>query len=120
MTEELVEIPPVPGPYFRFTDESAWVTAAKAAGFYTTITDEEGVESEVLQAYTAERAIDVIGTLYNDDGVYNKEGEEVSAPTAMAGFHVNYLGDLPEGWDAYEVTPEQPKRIFAPQSWLSH
>ena len=110
MTEEVIETPPVPGPFFRFTDEAAWVTAAKAAGFY--VTDPE-TETEVLQAYTAERAIDVIGTLYNDDGVYNEQGEEVSAPTAMAGFHVNYLGDLPEGWDAYEVTPEQPKRIFA-------
>ena len=99
------------GPFFRFTDEAAWVAAAKAAGFY--VTDPE-TESEVLQAYTAERAIDVIGTLYNDDGVYDEEGDEVSAPTAMTGFHVNYLGDLPEGWDVYEVTPEQPKRIFAP------
>ena len=98
------------GPFFRFTDEAAWVAAAKAAGFY--VTDPE-TESEVLQAYTAERAIDVIGTLYNDDGVYDEEGDEVSAPTAMAGFHVNYLGDLPEGWDAYEVTPEEPKRVFA-------
>ena len=99
------------GPFFRFTDEAAWVAAAKAAGFY--VTDPE-TESEVLQAYTAERAIDVIGTFYNDDGVYDAEGDEVSAPTAMAGFHVNYLGDLPEGWDVYEVTPEQPKQIFAP------
>ena len=55
----------------------------------------------------------MIGTLYNDDGVYDEEGDEVSAPTAMTGFHVNYLGDLPEGWGAYEVTPEQPKRVFA-------
>ena len=109
MTEEIIETP-VPGPYFRFTDETAWVTAAKAAGFY--VTDSE-TESEVLQAYTAERAIDVIGTLYNDDGVYDEEGDEVSAPTAMTGFHVNYLGDLPEGWGVYEVTPEQPKRVFA-------
>ena len=101
------------GPFFRFTDEAAWVAAAKAAGFYVTVTDEEGVESEVLQAYTADRAVDVIGTLYNDDGVYDEEGNEVSAPTTMAGFHVNYLGDLPEGWNAYEVTPEQPKRVFA-------
>tara|TARA_A100001201_G_C3998971_1_gene173973 strand:- start:92 stop:397 length:306 start_codon:yes stop_codon:yes gene_type:complete len=98
------------GPFFRFTDEAAWVAAAKAAGFY--VTDPE-TESEVLQAYTAERAIDVIGTLYNDDGVYDEEGDEVSAPTAMAGFHVNYLGELPEGWSAYEVTPEEPKRVFA-------
>lgn len=101
------------GPFFRFTDEAAWLTAAKAAGFYVTVTDEEGVESEVLQAYTTDRAIDVIGTLYNDDGVYGEDREVVTAPTAMTGFHVNYLGDLPDGWDAFEVTPAQPKRVFA-------
>ena len=36
--------------FFRFADEAAWITAAKAAGFYVTVADEEGVESEVLQA----------------------------------------------------------------------
>ena len=113
MTEELLETPPVPGPYFRFTDEAAWITAAKAAGFYVTVTDTEGVESEVLQAYTADHAIHVIGVLYNDDGVVDEEGEQVTPPTAMAGWHVNYLGDLPEGWEAFEVTPEQPQRKFA-------
>ena len=110
MAEEITETPPVPGPFFRFTDEAAWVTSAKAAGFY--VTDPE-TETEVLQAYTVDRAIDVIGTLYNDDGVYDEEGEEVTAPTPMDGWHVNYLGDLPEGWKTYEVYPELPKRIFA-------
>ena len=113
MTEELLETPPVPGPFFRFTDEAAWITAARAAGFMTTVTDEEGVESEVLQAYTADHAIDVIGTLHNDDAVYDDDGEVITPATVMAGFHVNYIGDLPDGWDAFEVTPEQPHRIFA-------
>ena len=99
--------------FFRFADEAAWITAAKAAGFYITVVDEEGVESEVLHAYTADYAIDVIGTFYNDDGVYDDEGNETTPPTPMAGWHVNYLGGLPEGWNAYEVTPERPKRIFA-------
>ena len=43
----------------------------------------------------------------------DEEGEEVTAPTPMDGWHVNYLGDLPEGWKTYEVYPELPKRIFA-------
>mgnify|MGYP003133257466 CR=1 FL=1 len=109
MTEEIIETP-APGPYFRFTDEAAWVTAAKAAGFYVTNAE---TETEDLLAYTADRAIDVIGTLYNDDAVYDEEGEEVTAPTPMDGWHVNYLGDLPDGWETYEVHPEPPKRIFA-------
>lgn len=109
MTEEIIGTP-VPGPYFRFTDETAWVTAAKSASFYVTNAE---TETEELQAYTTDRAIDVIGTLYNDDGVYDEEGEEVTAPTPMDGWHVNYLGDLPDGWETYEVKPEPPKRIFA-------
>ena len=118
MTEELLESAPVPGPFFRFTDEAAWLTAARDAGFMSTVPvyDEEGSETgteEVLQAYTADHAIDVIGTLYNDDGVYNDDGEVVTPATAMAGFHVNYLGSLPDGWEQYEVTPVSPYRIFA-------
>ena len=109
MTEEIIETP-VPGPYFRFTDETAWVTAAKAAGFYVNNAE---TETEELQAYTIDRAIDVIGTLYNDDGVYDEDGYEVTAQTPMDGWHVNYLGDLPDGWGAYEVKPKPPKRIFA-------
>ena len=35
-TDEL-QPEPTPGPFFRFTDEAAWVTAAKAAGFYATL-----------------------------------------------------------------------------------
>jgi len=113
MEEEIIEIPPVPGPFFRFADEAAWLTAARAAGFIKTVTDEEGVESEVLQAYTADHAIDVIGALYNDDGVYSEDGETITPATVMTGWHVNYLGALPEGWEEFEVTPVNPKRVFA-------
>lgn len=112
MTEELLETPPVPGPFFRFTDEAAWVTAAKAAGFYITVTDEEGNETEQLQAYTHNHAIDVVGAI-TVGGEWDDEGNEIVAPTVLDGWHVNYLGDLPEGWGDYEVSPESPHRIFA-------
>ena len=107
MTEELIETP-VPGPFFRFTDEATWLTAAKAAGFMGT--DEEG--NEVLVQYTHDRAIDVIGTI-TEGGEWDEDGNEIVAPTAIAGWHVNYLGNLPEGWGDYEVSPESPHRIFA-------
>ena len=118
MEEELIESPPVPGPFFRFVDEAAWLTAARAAGFMSTVPvyDEEGSETgteEVLMAYTANHAIDVIGTLHNNDGVYDEEGELTTPPTVMTGWHVNYQGALPKGWEEFEVTPEQPKRVFA-------
>ena len=47
MEEELLETPPSPGPFFRFTDETAWLTAARAAGFTADVPvyDEEGAET---------------------------------------------------------------------------
>lgn len=112
MENEELETPPSPGPFFRFTDEAAWVTAAKAAGFFATVTDEEGNETEQLQAYTHNHAIDVVGTI-TEGGEWDDEGNELVAPTVLDGWHVNYLGDLPEGWGDYEVSPESPHRIFA-------
>ena len=112
MTEELLETPPAPGPFFRFTDEAAWLTAAREAGFMTTVTDEDGNETEKLQAYTHEHAIDVVGTI-TEGGEWDEDGNEIVAPTVLDGFHINYLGDMPDGWEAFEVIPENPHRVFA-------
>jgi hypothetical protein len=112
MSEELLETPPVPGPFFRFTDEAAWLTAAREAGFMTTVTDEEGNETEELQAYTHSHAIDVVGTI-TEGGEWDEDGNEIVAPTVLDGFHINYLGDIPDGWEAFEVKPEIPVRVFA-------
>ena len=106
------ELTPTPGPFFRFADEAAWLTAARAAGFMITVTDEEGNETEQLQAYTVNHAIDVIGTI-TEGGEWDNEGNEIVAPTVLSGWHVNYLGDLPTGWESYEVTPSTPHRVFA-------
>ena len=102
------ELTPTPGPFFRFADEAAWLTAARAAGFMGT--DEEG--NEILVQYTHDRAIDVIGTI-TEGGEWDNEGNEIVAPTVLSGWHVNYLGDLPTGWESYEVTPSTPYRVFA-------
>ena len=112
MTEELLESAPVPGPFFRFTDEAAWLTAARDAVFMVTVTDEEGNETEQLQAYTANRAVDVVGII-TEGGEWDEDGNEIVAPTVLPGWHVNYLGELPTGWEQFEVTPTTPSRVFA-------
>tara|TARA_Y100000004_G_scaffold187351_1_gene240004 strand:- start:77 stop:382 length:306 start_codon:yes stop_codon:yes gene_type:complete len=94
--------------YFKFTDEPAWLTAARAAGFMGT--DEEG--NEILIQYTHDRAIDVIGTI-TEGGEWDDDSNELVAPTVLDGWHVNYLGALPSGWESYEVTPSTPHRVFA-------
>ena len=73
-------------------------------------TDEEG--NEILIQYTHDRAIDVIGTI-TEGGEWDNEGNVITEPTVLSGWHVNYLGDLPTGWESYEVTPSTPYRVFA-------
>ena len=101
------EFTPIPGPFFKFADEAAWLTAARAAGFMGT--DEEG--NEILIQYTHDRAIDIIGTI-TEGGEWDGDGNEIVEPTVLSGWHVNYLGDLPTGWESYEVTPSTPYRVF--------
>ena len=109
--------------YLRFTDEATFQTAAEAAGLYSpyvpavpATTDEEPEQPEqpaYYTCYTHDHSMDIIGVIYNDDGVYDDEGEVVTPPTPMVGWHVNFKGTLPEGWDTNVVTPSTPYRIFA-------
>ena len=90
--------------FLRFPDESTWLTAAADAGLMV---------DGVLAAYTHDRAIDVVGTITRG-GEYDPEtGAVIVAPTVLPGFHVNYSGVLPEGWDEFLVTPAAPVRVFA-------
>ena len=90
--------------FLRFPDADAWLTAATDAGF---------MADDTLVAYTHDRAIDCIGTI-TYGGEYDPEtGEVIVAPTVLAGFHVNYSGDLLETWEEFLVEPEQPYRVFA-------
>jgi hypothetical protein len=90
--------------FLRFPDESAWLAAAAEAGF---------MAADTLAAYTHTRAIDVVGTITRG-GEYDQEtGDVVVAPTVLAGFHVNFAGELPEGWAEFAVEPAAPYRVFA-------
>jgi hypothetical protein len=90
--------------FLRFPNADTWLTAASEAGFIT---------GDTLAAYTHDRAIDVVGTITRG-GEYDAEtGDVIVAPTVLAGFHVNYSGDLPTGWEEFLVEPEQPYRVFA-------
>jgi hypothetical protein len=90
--------------FLRFPDADAWTAAAIEAGFIT---------DDTLAAYTHDRAIDVVGTIARG-GEYDAEtGDVIVAPTVLAGFHVNYSGDLPSEWEEFLAAPEQPYRVFA-------
>ena len=90
--------------FLRFPDESTWTAAATEAGF---------IVDDALAAYTHDRAIDVVGKITRG-GEYDPEtGEVIIAPTVLDGWHVNFAGTLPDGWDEYVVSPEQPVRVWA-------
>jgi hypothetical protein len=77
--------------YIRFPDESTGMAALDAAGLTTT--NEDGDTVVLTASHT--HALDVIGLISDCDG-----------------WHANYIGELPEGWDAYVVNPESPVRVF--------
>ena len=58
-------------------------------------------------------AIRIVGTQYNSDGTYDAEGNVITPPTVIPGFHVNVLttndgaDPLPDTWAPYQVPSGQ-------------
>jgi hypothetical protein len=95
--------------YLRFPDEATGMAALQVAGF--TATDEDDNTVVITASHT--HALDLIGPI-SIGGEYDPEtGEVITPPTPLYGWHVNYVGDLPEEWEDYIVTPEHPSRVFA-------
>ena len=91
--------------YLRFPDEPTGTAALDATG----LLDADG--NPIVASHT--HALDVIGPIY-EGGVYDPDtGEVITPPTLLDGWHCNYIGELPDGWAQYEVTPVTPVRVFA-------
>ena len=58
-------------------------------------------------------ALDPVGILYNDDAVIGEDMAILVEPTEKDGWHINFIGELPVGADAYLITPDTPSHIFA-------
>ena len=89
---------------YRFPTRAQFRTLAAAEGLLTT--DDE----LITNSHT--HAIDEIGVIY-EGGTYDAEGEVITPPTALDGWHVNYQGELPEGWEEFAVFPQNPVRVWA-------
>jgi hypothetical protein len=77
--------------------------------------DDAGLLNDDLGFITASHthALDVIGTITRG-GEYDPEtGDVIVAPEVLDGWHVNFAGELPDGWDDYLVEPANPYRVFA-------
>jgi len=106
MTEELLT-PPTPT-FFRFPDEATGMEAIKAAGF--AVMDEDGIVRLITASHS--HCLDVIGAIQRG-GEWDDEGNVITPPEVLDGWHLNYRGAVPDGWDAYAVWPEQPVRVWA-------
>jgi len=95
--------------YLRFPSQEVWEQTATAVGVLSVVDGEEQ-----WSYYTHDWAVDDVGVIYNDDGVYSDDGEVITPPTPMDGWHVNYkAATLPSDLEAYVVTPNSPHRKFA-------
>lgn len=100
-----IETVPMPiGPFFRFPD---WETGMAAL-------DDAGLLNEDGSFITASHnhSLDVIGTITRG-GEWDEEGNVITPPEVLNGWHVNYSGELPQGWEGFVVTPENPVRVWA-------
>ena len=111
--------------YLKFASQEEWDAKAAEAGYRY-----EDPETEAVYYSVSSGAIDVVGVIYNDDAVFDEEGEMTSPPTAKDGWHVNVrlrknvewndqtntYDDLTlsgTGLDTYIVEPQTPSRVFA-------
>ncbi len=91
--------------FIRFPDEATGTAALQAAGLLT----EDG---EYITA-SHKHALDVIGIISLGGEWDPQTSEVITPPTILDGWHVNYIGALPDGWEQFVVEPEQPVRVFA-------
>ena len=88
---------------FKFPDKATFRSLAAAEGLLT--------EDDELITASHTFAIDEIGIIY-EGGTYDAEGNVITPPVALPGWHVNYAGDPPEAWDAHLVIVNSANRIF--------
>lgn len=89
--------------FIRFPDAETGTAALADAGLLT----EDG--TPITASHT--HALDVVATITRG-GKWADDGTVITAPTVLDGWHVNYMGELPAGWEQYVVTPNNPVRVF--------
>ena len=91
--------------FIRFPDEATGTAALETAGLLT----EDGAPSTASHTH----ALDMVGVITRGGEWDTETGEQLVAPETLPGWHVNYIGELPEGWEEFVVEPAAPVRVFA-------
>jgi hypothetical protein len=105
--EDEILTPPI-GPFFRFPDEATGMACLRAAGLI--YLDEDDTEHFFTASHT--HALDVVGVITRG-GEWDEDGNVVVPPTTLDGWHINYQGVPPDGWEQYAVHPQRPGRVWA-------
>jgi hypothetical protein len=104
---------------FNSKDEALQVFSSIPGHTYTPYDANNNPLPLEITQQTETFAIDEVGVIYNEDGVYNNF-ENISLPTIKPGYHYNYrmvFGNLPETsipseLERFLVTPQQSFREF--------
>lgn len=107
----------------KYTDKAEAITHLKSVGVledvttYNTTTNEDGedITIEVVNTqYTAiTEAVVYIGLIVDQQGTYDADGNELTAPTFLDGYHVDIMIDTNIDFGTYLVTPNSPHHQFA-------
>lgn len=88
---------------YKFDSRQQFRTLAAAEGLINADGD--------LIVSSLTHALDEIGTIY-EGGSLSPEGEVITPPVALTGWHVNTIAQAPVAWDAYLVIVNTPARVF--------
>lgn len=87
---------------FRFPGEATGMAALAAAG----LLNDDGNPVVGSHSY----ALDVIGDIIQAE--LDEQGNAITPPQLIPGWHVNFIGVPPDDWAAYEVHPQSPYRVW--------
>ena len=104
-TEEAVVLTPT---MFRFPDEATGLAALAAAGLR--FMDEDGNQQFITASHN--HSLDIIGPITRG-GEWDDEGDVITPPEVLDGWHLNYQGELPDGWEEFAVYPANPVRVWS-------
>lgn len=98
--------------FLRFTSKEEAEQKLTEVGYSST-----NPETEKTYYHTPPHTgdIDIIGDIYNNDAVFDEEGNLITPATKLDGYHLNIIlnVELPETLNEYLVHPELPYRVFA-------
>jgi hypothetical protein len=74
---------------------------------------DKGVIDEDGNYINGTHAVVYIGAIVDIEGTYDEEGNELTAPTFIDGFHVDIMTDDTINFGMFEVVTNNPKHLFA-------